>query len=94
MNIGKTIKEIRESKKIKQKELSESCSLTVSYLSQIENNKKDPSISVLRKISNSLEIPLPIIFFMSLDETDIPDRKIEFYKMIHPSLNGLLKEFF
>lgn len=94
MNIGKTIKALRESKKIKQKELSESCKLTVSYLSQIENNKKDPSISVLRKISNILEIPLPIIFFMSLDETDIPDSKKEFYKMIHPSLNGLLKEFF
>ncbi|MBU2493180.1 MAG: helix-turn-helix transcriptional regulator [Bacteroidetes bacterium] len=94
MNIGKVIKAIRSDKNIKQKELSESCNISVTYLSQIENNKKEPALSTLEGISKYLGIPLPIIFFMSLEDNDIPPHKKEFFKHLHPSLNGLIKEFF
>ena len=94
MNVGKVIKDIREAKKYKQKEVSASCNISVTYLSQIENNKREPTLSTLQIISKFLGTPLPIIFFMSLDETDIPNHKKEFFKHIHPSLNSLIKEFF
>lgn len=94
MNIGKVIKNIRSGKNIRQKELSKSCNISITYLSQIENNKKDPSLSKLEGISKYLGIPLPIIFFMALEDDDIPPHKKEFFKHLHPSLNGLIKEFF
>ncbi len=94
MNIGKVIKSVRIDKNIKQKELSELCNISVTYLSQIENNKKDPALSTLEGISKNLRIPLPIIFFMALEDNDIPPNKKEFFKYLHPSLNGLIREFF
>ncbi len=94
LDIGKVIKSVRMGKRMRQKELSESCNISVTYLSQIENNKKDPTISTLQEISKYLGIPLPIIFFMSLEDEDIPPHKKEFFKFLHPSLSGLIKEFF
>jgi transcriptional regulator with XRE-family HTH domain len=94
MNIGKIIKQARQDKNLKQKEFSIKCKISVTYLSQIENNKKEPALSTLQDISQALSIPLPLIFFMSLEENDVPENKKEFFKYIHPSLNGLIKEFF
>lgn len=94
MNLGKVIKDIRTGKKIQQKELSQAGNISVTYLSQIENNKKEPTLSTLQALSKCLEIPLPIIFFMALEENDIPPNKKEFYKHLHPSLNGFIREFF
>jgi XRE family transcriptional regulator, regulator of sulfur utilization len=94
MDIGKVIKSVRMGKNMRQKELSESSNISVTYLSQIENNKKDPTLSTLQEISRNLGVPLPIIFFMSMEDEDIPPHKKEFFKYLHPSLNGLIKEFF
>ena len=94
MDIGKVIKEIRTKKNFTQKDISSFCNISVTYLSQIENNKKEPSLSTLESISKFLGVPLPIIFFMGMEENDIPSNKIEFYKYIHPSLNSLVSEFF
>jgi XRE family transcriptional regulator, regulator of sulfur utilization len=94
MDIGKVIKEVRSKKKLKQKELSDYCNISVTYLSQIENNRKDPSLSTLEVISKSLGVPLPMLFFMALEDDDIPSPKKEFFRHIHPSLNSLIREFF
>lgn len=94
MNIGKVIKELRINKGIKQKELSKSSNISVTYLSQIENNKKEPKLSTLETICGFLEMPMPMLFFMALEEDDIPAHKKESFKHLHPSLNSLVKEFF
>jgi len=76
MNLGKTISDLRKKKNLKQFELAEKCNITQAYLSHIENNNKEPHISTLREISKALDIPLPIIFFLSMDEEDVsPDKK-------------------
>ncbi|WP_373262779.1 helix-turn-helix domain-containing protein, partial [Bacteroides thetaiotaomicron] len=43
MNIGKIIKETRKSKGLKQQSFAKMCGITQTYLSQIENNVKDPT---------------------------------------------------
>src|SRR4051812_13718550 len=94
MNLGSTIKKIRLQKKIKQNFLAKSCSITPSYLSQIESNSKEPNLSVLRAISKKLEVPLPILFFLSLEESDIkPDRR-KAYGFLAPSIKSVIAEFF
>ncbi len=94
MDIGSVIQAIRKEKKIKQKALAESCNISITYLSQIENNKKDPTISTLTEISRNLEIPLPIIFFMALEENDIPPNKRDFFKQLNPTFMKVIKDFF
>lgn len=94
MNLGDTIHRLRKQKGVAQIELAKMAGITQAYLSGIENNKREPNLSTLKKLSETLDIPLPIIFFLSLDENDIPERKIEAFKMIAPSVKSYLSQLF
>lgn len=56
--IGDIIRSIRKEKKMTANQLAEQCGLTPSYISQLERNLLDPSISSLRKISSILDVPI------------------------------------
>ena len=94
MNIGKVIKDTRKQQGQTQKEFATSCEITQTYLSQIENNSKEPNLATLKKISANLNIPLPILFYMSLNEEDISPEKREAFEIINPSVKSLINEFF
>jgi transcriptional regulator with XRE-family HTH domain len=94
MNIGKVIKDTRKQKGQTQTVFALSCGITQTYLSQIENNSKEPNLSTLKTISSNLDIPLPILFFMSLNEEDIPLEKRKAFGIINPSVKSLINEFF
>lgn len=92
MNLGDTIKTLRKKRGIKQGVLAEMCNISSSYLSQIENNTRELSITTLKIICDNLEISLPVFFFLALDENDIPDRKKDAYRLISPIFKNLLDD--
>jgi len=92
MNLGNTISQLREQKGMKQGQLAETLDITQTYLSQIENNKKLPNIALLEKISSELSTPLPFIFFLSLDDKDIPESKIQHFRLLEPMLRKFIGE--
>jgi HTH_3 family transcriptional regulator protein len=94
MDLGSIIKNIRKRKGQSQTEFAQSCGITQTYLSQIENNQKEPNLSTLKDISKNLDIPLPILFFLSLNEEDIPQEKRQAFEIISPSVKSLINEFF
>ena len=94
MDLGKTIKHIRLSKKLTQHEFAVKCGITQTYLSQIERNQKEPTLSILKAFSDKLELPLPIIFFLSLTDEDIQSKKREAFAIIGPTLNTIIYELF
>ncbi|HVD99986.1 MAG TPA: helix-turn-helix transcriptional regulator [Cytophagaceae bacterium] len=94
MNIGNTIKTLRQQKGINQISLAEMSGITQTYLSQIENNVKEPNISTLKAISEKLGMPLPILFFLSLDGEDIQPEKQAAYNHLLPSIKSMITEFF
>jgi len=94
MNLGNTIKSVRKQKGLKQNQFADLCEITQSYLSQIENNLKEPNLSTLKIISIQLDTPLPILFFLSLDNSDIEPSKEKAFQMIAPSIKSLINEFF
>jgi transcriptional regulator with XRE-family HTH domain len=94
MNLGRNIKNIRRQRGLTQVEFASLCGISQTYLSQIEGNLKEPNLSTLKVISDNLEIPLPILFFLSLTEEDVQPNKREAFKMIGPSINSLVNEFF
>ena len=94
MNLGNIIKKTRKQRNQTQEEFALSCGITQTYLSQIENNLKEPNLSTLKTISNNLEIPLPIMFFLSLTEDDIQLNKKEAFELIRPSVKSLVDEYF
>ena len=94
MNLGNTIKDLRKSKGIKQAQLAEECSITQSYLSNIEGNKKEPTLTTLQTICKHLGIPLPVVFFLAMDESDVSEEKRDLFKILTPMMKNSLRESF
>lgn len=91
MKIGNIIKTERKKRGWSQKQLAGRCSITVTYLSLIENDKKEPTVSLLRTLAENLNFPLPILLFISLDDDDIPESKKEFFNIVKPSIDSMLQ---
>jgi XRE family transcriptional regulator, regulator of sulfur utilization len=94
MNLGEIIKSQRKKQGINQNDFAESCSISQAYLSLIENNQKEPNLSTLKDIAQALQIPLPILFFMSLEDNDIQENKREAFKFINKPIKSMVNEFF
>ena len=94
MEIGKTIRRIRKKRGIRQVDFSKEVGISQTYLSQIENDDRNPTVSVLERIGNYLEVPYAVFVFMSLSEDDIPKSKIESYLIARPILEGLIEKIF
>jgi transcriptional regulator with XRE-family HTH domain len=60
--IGKRIKEVREIKKMSQKDLAYSADLDRSYIASVENGQRNISIVNLEKIAAALEVTLSELF--------------------------------
>lgn len=63
--LGEKIRNKRIDKKLTLKELAERTALTQGFLSQVERGITDPSITSLRRIAHSLDVP---IFYFLMDE--------------------------
>jgi transcriptional regulator with XRE-family HTH domain len=94
MNIGNAIKDLRKQKGLKQTDFADQCGLSQSYLSSIEKGRKEPTLSILKQIANALSIPMPVLVFFSLDHEDIAESKQEAFKMLEPSIKGLISDVF
>jgi XRE family transcriptional regulator, regulator of sulfur utilization len=94
MNIGSVIKNIRKQKGLTQSEFASRCEITQTYLSLIESNRKEPNLSTLKTIGEKLEIPLPILFFLSMTSDDVAPHKRDAFEIVSPSVKSLVHEFF
>lgn len=94
MDIGKTITHLRKSKEITQEELAKKCDISQAYLSQIEKNKKEPNLSKIKEIALALNVPLPVLFFMALENSDVPENKQEMFNVMKPSMSGFFETIF
>lgn len=72
---GKIIQAERKAKKISQEKLSKLTGLDRTFISLIENGKRNPTLSTILKISSALEIP-PSELFLKF-ESQVPDFQIK-----------------
>src|SRR3989304_10570402 len=70
--IRKTIKFLRTSKGLKQSDLAERIKVSTNYISLIENNKREPSLSFLKVLASNLDIPVSLLFL----ELDMSKKEI------------------
>lgn len=63
--IGKALKIIRKFHKIKQKDFADKVGIAPSYISEIENGKKEPSLEIISKYSEEFNIPVSSILLFS-----------------------------
>lgn len=60
--IGATIKQLRLERELTLSEVSVSAGLSVSYISDIERGRTEPSLHSLRQIAQALYVPVKAIF--------------------------------
>lgn len=84
MSIGKAIKILRIKSGRSQKHLAEEIDCSPNYLSLIENDRREPSLPLIRQIANSFKIPVELLLISSyaaseaiLDEETKLIRKIQ-----------------
>ena len=65
MGMGDTLKKLRMFYGYSAKDLSVLLGISPSYLSEIENNKKEPSFDILKKYSATLDIKLSSLLLFS-----------------------------
>lgn len=63
MNIGKGIKFIRVAADLRQGEMAKSLDISQNYLSLLENNKAEPSMGLVKKISELFGVPASYILW-------------------------------
>ncbi|WP_248548441.1 helix-turn-helix domain-containing protein [Paenibacillus odorifer] len=68
--IGEILKKTRDIYGYKAKEMSAKLDISSSYLSEIENNKKKPSLELLEKYSDIFDIKVSTLILLSEDHDD------------------------
>jgi XRE family transcriptional regulator, regulator of sulfur utilization len=66
MSLGSTVRTLRNSAGFSQKRFAESLSISPAYLSQIESDKREPTIPLLRKMADLLGSPATVLFAVAL----------------------------
>ncbi|MFM0302685.1 MULTISPECIES: helix-turn-helix domain-containing protein [Paraburkholderia] len=69
--MGQAIKMCRTRRSLSQAELAGLAGCSISYLSMLESNQRDPSLSTLKSIAGALRIPTEILFFLGSDREEL-----------------------
>lgn len=80
MKIGSVIRKCRKLKGMTQLQLSNSSDISESYLSLIEQDKRQPTLSNLESIADTLQVPVSILVFLADKResiSEITDKQIE-----------------
>ncbi|MGI9652217.1 helix-turn-helix domain-containing protein [Chryseobacterium sp. RLHN22] len=94
MTIGEVIKLLLKRKNISQLQLAEKIGKSTTAISQIVKGQYSPTAETLDKISKVVEVPVPIIHFLTISDKDIPDDKKQLYNLLAPSMNKFLNDIF
>ncbi|MFF2911553.1 helix-turn-helix domain-containing protein [Paenibacillus sp. NPDC057934] len=80
-SIGEIIRNTRKAQKLTLKEVTKVASISLSFLSEIERDKANPSISVLKRIANALNVNFTDLF--GEKEQSIVVKKNERKPLVH-----------
>lgn len=91
MQVGSAIKTVRKKKGWSQSDLRKKCDLDQSWLSLIETGKKYPTIQMLNKIAECLEVPTVILLWHGITEEDVKPEKLDQYKTLKKSIDAMIE---
>lgn len=94
MSIGSTIKFVRKQRSLNQKALADSLEISQSYLSQIENDRREPSPRLLKGISHKLDVPFPVLLLLALDEKDVSTPRRQEFDTVMAELRPIFLDLF
>jgi transcriptional regulator with XRE-family HTH domain len=92
MNLGKSIQTCRMQRGLSQADLATNAGISVSYLSMLENTKRDPTVSTVQKIANALGVPIEILFFLGAEQGELAGIDKDLAGQLALAALGLLNE--
>ncbi|WVP64049.1 helix-turn-helix transcriptional regulator [[Clostridium] symbiosum] len=75
--LGTNIREYRKKLGLTMKDLAESTGLSIGYISQVEREEVEPSLSSLRKIAGSFDVPVYILMDDHKNDRNLTIRREE-----------------
>lgn len=90
VNIGRSIKFVRVAAEIRQGEMAECLGISQNYLSMLENNKAEPSLSLLKKIATTFNVPVSFLLLESSVEFESDNPEMD---SVLKQLQGLIHQF-
>ncbi|RZG16737.1 XRE family transcriptional regulator [Pseudoalteromonas sp. CO342X] len=82
MNVSKALKLCRTQKGLTKTALAEKANLSISYLSLLEQGKRDPNLSAINDICTALDIPVSIFMFLASDMEELEGVSDELAQML------------
>jgi transcriptional regulator with XRE-family HTH domain len=76
MEIGKRLRQLRESKQLSQGDVEKRTGLLRAYISRVENGHTVPSVGTLEKMARALEVPMYRLFHEGEVASSIRDLKL------------------
>lgn len=92
MKLGRAIKLCRVQRQLSQAELAERAGISVSYLSLLEHDKRDPNISTIEQIAQALNVPMNILFFLAMDADELKEISSELAEKLAYTAITLVRE--
>ena len=78
MIVGERIKMFRAEKKLTLRDLSKKADISISFLSDIENGRCNPSLERLKDIAAALNVPIIVLLDENINNKELsPEQKIK-----------------
>lgn len=94
MKLGEAITSLRKKRQLLQKDLALKANISSPHLSLIEKDKTDVNLKTLSAIADALEVPLPVLFFFTISDEDVPEEKKAVFQPFYALINGLIDNVF
>jgi transcriptional regulator with XRE-family HTH domain len=92
MNVGNAIQTCRLKRGLSQAVLADRAKCSVSYLSMLENSKRDPTLSTINNIAEALGVPVEILFFLGAEKGELAGLNEELAGQLALTALSLLNE--
>ena len=96
--LGDQIRKIREEQKVSQEELAERLDISTITIHRIENGIRQPSVETLFRFSDTMNVPLPVLFPIRMQNNGTGDLAAVYgklspanQKIVCETLNTLMK---
>ena len=92
MNLGSVIRNFRCHQKLTLETLAEIMGMSVSHLSLIERNKRDPSLECLTQLGKALNVPPSVILLLATEPSKKGGKEDEITRNLRTLIKELLND--
>lgn len=92
MKIGKALKLCRSARDLSLEVVAERAGISTSYLSRLENDKREPSLTLIGKVAEALNIPVPVVVFLAAEPGELKGMDRQTEQMFADLALGLIRQ--